>query len=327
MGTAMYMSPEQIHETRSVTPLSDIYSLGVVLWQMVTGKKPYLTETLSAFQLQTKIVNEPLPLTGTNWDSLIQKATVKDSQHRYSDINSFRSAWLKGVNNLTEKGHSGDKTVIEQQSRQSYAKILQGHSEISGENNFIGSVRIGNLEWQTKNLDVDYFRNGDLIPHARTDEEWETAGKSGKPVWCYYSNNPENGYIYGKLYNWYAVNDARGLAPKGWHVATDEDWTTLTDYLGGKSVAGGKMKMTGTAHWKPPNTGANNESGFLAFPGGYRSSIGSFDFIRTDTYFWSATEYDNSDAWYRNLNSRNSGVFRSYCGNKSVGASVRCLRD
>jgi len=327
MGTAMYMSPEQIHETRSVTPLSDIYSLGVVLWQMVTGKKPYLTETLSAFQLQTKIVNEPLPLTGTNWDSLIQKATVKDSQHRYSDINSFRSAWLKGVNNLTEKGHSGDKTVIEQQSRKPYTNIPQGHAEISGENSFIDSVRIGNQEWQTYNLNVDRFRNGDMIPQARTNEEWNSAGKKGKPVWCYFSNDPENGRIYGKLYNWHAVNDARGLAPKGWHVATDEDWTTLTDYLGGKSVAGGKMKMTGTAHWNPPNTGATNESGFSAFPGGYRSSVGSFEFISFDAFFWSATEYGTSDAWYRSLNSLTNGVFRSYYGNKSVGASVRCLRD
>jgi uncharacterized protein (TIGR02145 family) len=294
---------------------------------MVTGKKPYSTETLSAFQLQLKIVNEPLPLTGTNLDSLIQKATEKDSQYRYSDISAFQLAWQKEHSALTKGNYSGDKTFIEQQLLDPNFMTPQGPSKQHGDVSFVGSVRIGNQEWQTKNLNVDRFRNGDMIPQARTNEEWNSAGKKGKPVWCYYSNDPENGRIYGKLYNWHAVNDARGLAPKGWHVATDEDWTTLTDYLGGKSVAGGKMKMTGTAHWKPPNTGANNESGFLAFPGGYRSSIGSFDFIRTDTYFWSATEYDNSDAWYRNLNSRNSGVFRSYCGNKSVGASVRCLRD
>ena len=115
MGTAMYMSPEQIHETRSVTSQSDIYSLGVVLWQLVTGQKPYSTETLSAFQLQLKIVNEPLPLTGTNWDSMIQRATEKDSQNRYADINAFRSAWQKGQNDLNERRDIGDKTVIEDQ--------------------------------------------------------------------------------------------------------------------------------------------------------------------------------------------------------------------
>jgi uncharacterized protein (TIGR02145 family) len=326
MGTTLYMSPEQIHETRSVTPRSDIYSLGVVLWQMVTGQKPYSTETLSAFQLQTKIVNEPLPLTGTNWDNLIQKATEKDSLHRYSDINSFRSAWQKGQNDLNERRYSWDKTVIEQQSREPYAKILQGHSEISGENSFKGSVRIGNQEWQTKNLDVERFRNGDLIPQARTNEEWESAGRTGMPVWCYYDNDTENGRIYGKLYNWYAVNDVRGLAPKGWHIATDEDWTTLTDYLGGKNVAGGKMKMTRTAYWNPPNTGATNESGFSAFPGGYRNFDGSFTTINYLAFFWSASEYGYGTAWHRGLNYDVGHVSRDNY-DESIGASVRCLRD
>ena len=325
MGTAMYMSPEQIHETRSVTPRSDIYSLGVVLWQMVTGKKPYSTETLSAFQLQLKIVNEPLPLTGTNLDNLIQKATEKDSLHRYSDISSFRSAWQKGQNDLNERRYSGDKTVIEQQIMDPSSMTTRGSAKQHGDVSFVDSVRIGNQEWQTKNLNVHRFRNGDMIPQARTNEEWNSAGKKGKPVWCYYSNDPENANIYGKLYNWHAVNDARGLAPKGWHVATDEDWTTLTAYLGGKNVAGGKMKMTGTAYWQSPNIGSNNESGFSAFPGGYRDSGGSFLSISYNAFFWSATE-NYFTAWFRNLNYLNGNVFRnSYF--KSVGASVRCLRD
>ena len=326
MGTAMYMSPEQIHETRSVTPRSDIYSLGVVLWQMVTGKKPYSTETLSAFQLQTKIVNEPLPLTGNNWDSLIQKATEKDSQHRYSDINSFRSAWLKGVNNLTEKGHSGDKTVIEQQSRKPYTNIPQGHAEISGENSFIDSVRIGNQEWQTKNLNVDRFRNGDMIQEARTSEEWVAAGENEEPVWSYFDNDAENGKIYGKLYNWFAVNDARGLAPDGWKIPSDEEWTTLADYLGGKNVAGGKMKSTDMTYWQSRNKLPTNESGFSALPGGYRISDGSFINFRFNAFFWSATENDNYMAWIRYVNNYNNNLFR-YNLNMAVGVSVRCLRD
>ena len=366
MGTAMYMSPEQIHETRSVTPRSDIYSLGVVLWQMVTGKKPYSTETLSAFQLQTKIVNEPLPLTGTNWDNLIQKATEKDSQNRYADISSFRSAWKKGQNDFNERRDSGDKTVIEKKPKQLNPQTQQGlsaappkfslilpvliliiigtgyliwivisstqHKEnqtavTESENeSMASSVIIGDQEWQTKNLDVDRFRNGDLIPHARTNEEWETAGEKEEPAWCYYNNDTKNGRIYGKLYNWYAVNDARGLAPTGWHIPTDEEWTTLTNYLGGEDVAGGKMKSTGTAYWNSPNTDATNESGFSVLPGGYRNNFGSFDSIRNNAFFWSATEGDYSDAWNRTLNVNFGNVYRvSY--NKSVGASVRCLRD
>jgi hypothetical protein len=87
------------------------------------------------------------------------------------------------------------------------------------------SVRIGDQLWMTRNLDVDRFRNGDLIPHVKSDEEWIKAGENGQPAWCYYDNDPKNGKKYGKLYNWFAVNDPRGLAPKSWHVPTDEEWT------------------------------------------------------------------------------------------------------
>jgi uncharacterized protein (TIGR02145 family) len=326
MGTLMYMSPEQIHETRSVTSRSDIYSLGVVLWQMVTGKKPYSTETLSAFQLQLKIVNEPLPKTGTNWDNLIQKATEKDSQYRYADISAFQLAWQKEHSALTKGNYSGEKTVIEQQLLDPNFMTPRGPYKQHGDVSFVGSVRIGNQDWQIKNLDVDRFRNGDPIPHARTAEEWKSAGEKGEPAWCYYDSDTENGRLYGKLYNWHAVNDARGLAPKGWHIPTDVEWTTLTDYLGGEVVAGGKMKATGTAYWNSPNTGANNESGFSAFPGSSCCSGGSFSSIRSYAFFWSATEYDNLCAWSRYLYYYGSDVNRYYYY-KSFGASVRCLRD
>jgi uncharacterized protein (TIGR02145 family) len=326
LGTAIYMSPEQIHETKSVNPRSDIYSLGVVLWQMVTGKKPYSTETLSAFQLQTKIVNEPLPLTGTNWDNLIQIATEKDAQNRYADINSFRSAWKKGQNISNERRDSGEKTVIEQLTRQSYDKILQGHSEISGENSLIGFVRIGNQEWQTKNLNVDRFRNGDLIQEARSKKEWVAAGENEVPVWCYYDNDLKNDKIYGKLYNWFAVNDARGLAPEGWHIPADYEWTTLTDYLGGKEMAGGKMKAIETIYWAEPNKGATNYSGFSAFPGGYRDYNGSFYNISYNAFFWSTNENGSNHAWYLHLHNNIVNVYRKTF-EKQVGASVRCIRD
>jgi uncharacterized protein (TIGR02145 family) len=355
MGTAIYMSPEQIHETRSVTPRSDIYSLGVVLWQMVTGQKPYSTETLSAFQLQLKIVNEPLPLTRTNWDNLIQKATEKDSQHRYADISAFHSAWQKGQNVLKERRDSGDKTVIEHKTEKPVTKTAQEPTKLPGKvvlfvlsllllislgagyfiwkgNNdkIIGDyVKIGNQEWQIKNLDVDRFRNGDPIPHARTAEEWKSAGEKGEPAWCYYDDDAENGELYGKLYNWYAVNDPRGLAPEGWHLPTDNEWTVLTDYLGGKDMAGGKMKSTETAFWISPNTGATNESGFSALPGGLRYFDGSFSGIKDFAFFWSAAENKENSSWNRYLYNSNRSVLRIYnfLDDKSVGASVRCLRD
>jgi uncharacterized protein (TIGR02145 family) len=368
MGTAMYMSPEQIHETRSVTSRSDIYSLGVVLWQMVTGQKPYLTETLSAFQLKLKIVNEPLPLTGTNWDNLIQKATEKDSQHRYADINSFRWAWQKGNNDFNARRDGGDKTVIEQQSKQPVSKtpkeptkpprkrdllmlillllliIASGYFIWNGNDStqkveveaailenenepIISSVMIGDQEWQTKNLDVGRFRNGDPIPQAISAEEWKAAGEREEPAWCFYDNETENGKIYGKLYNWYAVNDERGLAPEGWHIPNDEEWITLTDYLGGEEVAGGKMKSTGTTYWQSSNEGVNNESAFSALPGGIRNYYGSLSKLGGYAFFWSATEFDNFNARYFLLSSNLSFVVRINGISKSVGASVRCLRD
>ena len=109
---------------------------------------------------------------------------------------------------------------------------------------FAQSVTIGTQTWTTKNLDVATFRNGDAIPQAKTNEEWKAGRENKQPAWCYYDNDAKNGTKYGKLYNWYAVNDARGLAPAGWHIPTDEEWTVLSTFLGGGDVAGKKMKMS-----------------------------------------------------------------------------------
>ena len=104
------------------------------------------------------------------------------------------------------------------------------------------SVKIGNQIWMTQNLKVAHFRNGDSVPYAKTAEEWEKAGKEQKPAWCYYNNDPANDSKYGKLYNWYAVNDPRGLAPAGWHIPSDVEWKQLTDFIGGNQAAGKKLK-------------------------------------------------------------------------------------
>ena len=151
------------------------------------------------------------------------------------------------------------------------------------------------------------------------------------------TTTPSNRTKYGYLYNWYAAKgiyttgdiqstDTLNICPSGWHVPTNADWTTLTTELGGESVAGGKMKSIGTAYWNSPNTGATNESGFSALPGGVRNSVGSFLDIRNNAFFWSATELDNSNAWNRYLNYNGGLVYVNY-SNKSFGASVRCLRN
>ena len=195
------------------------------------------------------------------------------------------------------------------------------------------SVTIGNQIWKDKNLDVSTYRDGTVIPKVDDDSTWSTLTTG---AYCYYNNDSTTyAAIYGKLYNWYAVvgihdNDAntpnKTLAPEGWHVPTDVEWTTLTDTLGGLSVAGGKMKEAGLAHWASPNTGATNESGFAGLPGGGRGSSGAFSGIGFDGYWWSSTESYTADAWIRGLSYGYGNVGR-YVSGKGSGFSVRCLRD
>jgi len=147
----------------------------------------------------------------------------------------------------------------------------------------------------------------------------------------------DNYATYGVLYNWTAAMNGeassttnpsgiQGVCPAGWHLPSDAEWTELTDYLGGESVAGGKLKETGTTHWASPNTGATNETGFTALPGGFRLSNGTFNDIGYLGYWWSATEYNATYAWYRSMYYNLSNVFRNY-DDKEVGFSVRCVRD
>ena len=176
------------------------------------------------------------------------------------------------------------------------------------------SVRIGNQEWMTRNLDVNRFRNGDLIPHLEFDEEWVVAEKNGQPAWCYYDNDP------------------RGLAPEGWHIPTDKEWTILKKFLD-ISTGGWKLKsVEGWNKWKDEygkfqNGNGDNSSGFNVLPGGYRSDGGSFG-IRYSAFFWSARK-NNGLEWFRNLGFSYGNVYRDYNINddKELGLSVRCLRD
>ena len=181
------------------------------------------------------------------------------------------------------------------------------------------SVLIGAQYWMEKNLEVTTYRNGDPIPYVTDATAW-AALTTG--AWCYYNNDPSN----GKLYNWYAVNDPRGLAPTGWHVPTDDEWTTLSNTLGGDAVAGGKMKVAGTTRWTTPNTGATNESGFAGLPGGARNNGGTFNSVGSGGYWWSSTEDGTASAWGRNLGYGSGTISRS-SSLKKFGFSVRCLRD
>jgi len=188
------------------------------------------------------------------------------------------------------------------------------------------TVTICNQVWKLNNVNVSKYRNGDDIPQASTNQEWIDAGTNQTGAWCYFENNTANGPVYGKLYNWYAVNDSRGLAPSGWHIPSDAEWTTLYDCVGGASVAGGKLKETGTIHWNIPNAGATNSSGFTGLPGGLRNFDGTFFYIGNFGVWWSGSEGSAALAWSRGMYHISADAGRSLRP-KANGFSVRCIRD
>jgi uncharacterized protein (TIGR02145 family) len=183
-----------------------------------------------------------------------------------------------------------------------------------------GEVAIGKQVWTTKNLEVETYRNGEVIPQVQDANAWVNL-KTG--AWCYYENNTANGSSYGKLYNWYAVNDPRGLAPKGYHIPTDNEWTILSENLGGASEAGTKMKSS--SGWKNNGNGTNT-TGFAGLPGGYRNDDGNFFYIGANGGWWSSSESNTDNAWGRPLNGNSGNVGRGSL-DKQSGLSVRCLRD
>jgi uncharacterized protein (TIGR02145 family) len=198
---------------------------------------------------------------------------------------------------------------------------------------FLPSVTIGTQVWTNKNLDVTRYRNGDTIPHVTDATQW-AALTTG--AWCWYNNDSTTyAATYGRLYNWYAVNDARGLTPQGWHVPSEGDWNKLVKYLdtsadttcvicSQSSIAGGAMKST--TGWNS-NGGGTNSSGYAGLSGGFRSNSGTFNNIGFAGYWWSSTEPITTNAWwYRILNSSSSNVNRNNSF-RSVGLSVRCVKD
>jgi uncharacterized protein (TIGR02145 family) len=185
-------------------------------------------------------------------------------------------------------------------------------------------VTIGTQIWTTKNLDVSTFRNGEAIPEAKSNAEWAKAGDNKTAAYCYYGYDSKNGKVYGKLYNWYAVNDSRGLAPKGYHIPSDGEWTILIDKLGGeKSMVG--LEMRSTSGWSDGNNG-NDIIGFNVLPGGFCAYNGYFLNVTEFGGFWSSSEFLTIFASYRYLKSGMATVYRNVI-DKSYGFSVRCLRD
>ena len=181
-------------------------------------------------------------------------------------------------------------------------------------------IKIGNQTWTTKNLDVTTYCNGDAIPQVQDKKAWANLITG---AWCYYDNDASSGATYGKLYNWYAVNDSRGLAPKGYHIPTDKQWTKLINNLGGKEIAGIEMKST--IGWNNDGNGTNS-SGLLCLPGGSRDFENDFDYVGDIGIWWSSSHDYTIKAWGLLLGCVNGSVLRASL-DKQNGFSVRCIKD
>lgn len=216
---------------------------------------------------------------------------------------------------------SKDSGIIPQNPTPTVPSSPNTVTDIDG--NVYNTVTIGNQTWMKENLKTTRYTNGDPIANVTDNTAWINLTAGG---YSNYDNNAANAITYGRLYNWYAVNDTRKIAPKGWHVATDAEWLALETYLGGWRVAGGPLKETGTAHWASPNTGANNSSGFTGLPGGVRKNDGPFNVLGSAGYWWASTEYNAGNAYVHSMNYSYAEVYSLYIP-KRIGCSVRCVKD
>lgn len=186
------------------------------------------------------------------------------------------------------------------------------------------TINIAGKVWMSENLNIEKFRNGELIPQAKTSKEWEEAANNRQAAWCYYDFDSTKGLIYGKLYNWYAVDDKRGLAPEGWHISSTQDWDVLAKATGGTSYAGTRLKSSNG--WIENGNG-NNHSGFGALPGGFCTKFGKFYELKEGGYWWTSQAADNWWGIYRNLSYRTSILVESHYHEMTDGFSVRCVKD
>lgn len=282
--------------------------------------------TGNGYSYSAKIINK----TGTQGNAeIVYNGTTGTpaSLSRQKVINSgTTSMQYTAGDQLIYKGVSGNySTIVTDVPTESKTTNFNFMACTDGDGNNYTAVTIGTQTWMVENLKTTRYRDGHSIAYVADYNAW--AGLS-TGAWCEYNNNATNGAKYGKLYNWYAVADSRNIAPTGWHVPTDAEWLTLTTYLGGEAVAGGKLKESGTLNWTSPNAGASNETGFSALPGGYRvNGNGAFGYLGNYGYWWSSTQFSSTGAWGRYMDYSNGSVTRFYNFIKTCGFSVRCVKD
>jgi uncharacterized protein (TIGR02145 family) len=269
--------------------------------------------------LEQQIVDLNNSITKLKAQALIDKSSLKTKDEAIVNSAS-ENAKLSAA--LKEKNDSLQIVLVKLEKLKPPVKIAPVTVVVDNKGPIKG-VAIGTQVWTTKNLDVATFRNGDAIPEAKTNKEWEAAGENKQPAWCYYENNTANGTKYGKLYNWYAVSDARGLAPTGYHIPTYTEWTKLSDYLGSNKDLGKKMKSS--SGWNDAGNG-NNSSGFSGLPGGGRTNNGEFFLVGEHGNWWIASVINEADLRFLYLTFYDSNLYQGSDA-KDYGFSVRCVRD
>ena len=216
--------------------------------------------------------------------------------------------------------------VVASSTQQNVGSYGSNISDVDG--NSYKTVLLGTQQWMAENLKVTKFNDGTLIPFYSSESQWSSASAGAT---CYLNNDLSMVPKYGRLYNWYTIsktkNGNKNLCPTGWHVPTLSEWTVLFDYLGGESVAGGRMKETGYVNWASPNTGATNSSLFTGLPGGGRMyDIGTYAYYTGLGCWWSDNETGTYGAWMIGLQNNSTGILKSENG-KTDGFSIRCLKD
>lgn len=280
----------------------------------IAGKNYHYSEKLlSQNNLHSKVGIEPVSTdrNTSRSQSKSGKSTI-DMTFKKGDI-------------LMYKGSSGTySTLVVDIPTGNKTTIFNFVACLDSNGNHYTTVQIGTQTWMAENLKATSLNNESPMSLVTDNTEWSTITT---PAYCWYQNDSETYKSrYGPLYNWYAVNTGR-LAPVGWHVPTDEEWTILMNYLGGLTIGGGKLKETGTAHWLSPNGEATNISGFSALPNGYRNFIdGSYDYVGRGGGWWSSTILGGIGAWHYSLGFNDGSAYRRTI-NPSTGSSVRCLRD
>ena len=323
MVFALIACKKSNNEPTSIIPLTITTSASWVgrQWATLKGQvngKNQLTNVTFEYDTTTSYGNTVIPSPDTtSGNSLVSFAAnltnLTPNTKYHFRINAVSTGGTAHGTDMAFTTTDTAKVVINFNPELAYDSIY----DIEG--NKYRTIQIGTQTWMAENLRSVKLNDGTDIPFVPDVPKWAALSTPG---YCWFNNDSVG---YGAIYNWYTVSTGI-LCPAGWHVPTDEEWTILTEYLGGKSAAGGKLKETGTSHWHSPNAGATNESGFTALPAGYRNYAGGFNSNGSYGFWWTSTEWSSGGAWYRRVYYGYISVDRSN-SNKKSGATIRCIKD